>query len=260
MAYLPGTESAVSSNTKTMADYFKQLSSGKRINSAADDAAGLAIANKLGAQANGLVVGIRNTEDMQSLLKTADGGLDVMSGALQRVRELGVQAMNGIYTDEDKALIQNEVSGLLDDVKSYAQSTQFNSIKVLDGSFVDKNLASDPNGSGMKISIANSTLESLGLDNFNVTGSFDLSAVDNAINAVNEARSKIGAQISGADYIISANEIAYINAAGAKSRVEDADMAEASTNLNKTKFLEQAQIYSMKSQMDMLKQKSGILM
>ena len=251
---------------------YQRLSTGQRINSAADDAAGMAVSNKIGALARGIDKGTDNARDMQNLLRTAEGGLNSINDSLQRLREIGVQALNGIYTDSDQANMQQEVGQILDHVKTAAQNTEFNTMKLLDGSFADKQTASSPNGNGMTINIANTTLESLGIKNFDVTrlititdtviGSdgnpqtivkqdfeTSLSAIDKALEAVNDARSKIGAQTNALEYTVNANETAYINQMQALSKIADADVAKESTRLSAANVLRDAQVYMQKNQM-----------
>jgi len=229
---------------------YQRLSTGKKINSAADDAAGLAISEKLGALARGLDKGTDNARDMQNLLRTAEGGLSSINDSLQRIREIGVQASNGIYTDSDRALMQTEVDQLLDHVKTASQNTEFNTMKLLDGSFASKNTASNPDGTGMTISIENTSLQTLGINNFNVTGTFNLTKIDKALDMVNDARSKIGAQQNALEYTINANETAYINQMQALSRIADADMAKESTRLGTANVLNDARIMMQKNQMN----------
>ena len=267
---------------------YQRLSTGSRINSAKDDAAGLAISKKMEAMARGLDQATDNARDMQNLLRTAEGGLNTINDSLLRIRELGVQVSdgvkvyndqelaniqkylpdeyaklnfnadgshagvkvsNGIYTDSDKALVQAEVGQLLDHVKSAARDTEFNTMKLLDGSFADKNVASNPHGTGMTISIENTSLDTLGLSGFNVTGSFDLSVIDSALEMVNDARSKIGAQQNALEYTINANETAYINQMQALSRIADADMAKESTRLSTANVLNDARVFMQKNEM-----------
>ena len=251
-----------SENQSALQSSYAQLSSGKRINSAADDASGFAISEKLGAQVTGLEVGTKNALDMQGLLNTAEGGLSNINDSLLRIRELAVYAQNGILTDSDKKLLQYEADQLLEGIKNAAQYTQFNRINVLDGNFVDKNLASNPNGTGMKINIENATLPALGLDNLDITklGGDAIKAIDNALDMVNDARAKIGAQSNAIDYVVSANETSYLNMMQAKSRIEDADMAKAVMDMNIAKVLEQVQMFSIKNQMENMRQKNMFLL
>ncbi len=112
----------------------QQLSSGLRINSAADDAAGLAISEKMRSQISGLDTAVRNTQDGISLLQTAEGGLEAITSLLQRMRELSVQASNDVLTQQDRSYIQTEIDQLKKELDRTAKTTQFNKKKLLDGS------------------------------------------------------------------------------------------------------------------------------
>ncbi|HSG63036.1 MAG TPA: flagellin, partial [Pseudomonadales bacterium] len=112
----------------------ERLSSGKRINSASDDAAGLAIANRMTSQIRGLNQAVRNANDGISMIQTAEGALDESTNILQRMRELSIQAANGIYTDADRSTLDAEVQQLKAELQRIADSTTFNGQKLLDGS------------------------------------------------------------------------------------------------------------------------------
>ncbi len=226
----------------------ERLSSGKKINKASDDAAGLAIAKKMEALIAGIGKGVNNTYDMQNALKTADGSLGSISDSLQRVRELSLQASSGILSDSDKQIIQNEIDQTLAGINDMANFTQFNGQNLLDGSFTDKNVAMNPDGSGTTISIGAVNTGSLGLDNFSVTnGNIDLSAIDKAIDAVSSARVQIGAQVNRFDYAIGSNTNAGLNMFLSKSKIEDADMAKESMNKKTNQALSQYGIYAQKN-------------
>ena len=256
-----------------------KMASMQKINSAADDASGLAIMEKMEAQLKGLDQGTDNTLDMSNLLKTAEGGLSNISDSLQRVRELGVQAMNGIYTDSDRALIQSEVSQLISGIESTAQNTQYNNMKLLDGSFQNKHTASSANGDGATINIGNMTAsEGLGLQGFDVTKpwtavtptndgrnvtnagatkpGFSLEAIDSAISKVSEARGELGAVMNRFEHTVNANNVTMLNLADAKSRIADLDVASAVQEANRARILNQAQIYNQRNQQE---QKSNTL-
>ena len=244
-----------------MQDYYKKMASGKRINSAADDAAGLAIAGKLEEQINGLDRGTQNTYEMNDLLRTAEGGLSSISDSLQRVRELSLQAMNGTLGDDDRQKIQAEIDQSLQHVAKAAEHTEYNTMRLLDGSFADKNTASNPSGGGMQITIEGTTLETLGLDNYSVlNGAPDLAALDEAMERVTASRAKIGASQNALDHTIQANQISQENHAAAKSRIADMDMAKGSMELSQARLKEQYQTFMLKKQMEMQTQKVQMLM
>jgi len=119
---------------------YAQLSSMKRINSASDDAAGLAIAEKMKSLESGFSQAIDNTKDAINLGNVADGGLEGVSDHLGRIRELAVQASNGLLSDDDRSIIQDEVNQLKEGISDLVKNTEFNGIKLLDGTFQDKNI------------------------------------------------------------------------------------------------------------------------
>lgn len=229
---------------------FTSLVSGKRINSAADDAAGLAISEKLLTQTNGYSVGTNNAADGINLMNVADGALSTMQDSLQRIRELAVQAGNGIYSASDKELIQMEIDGLKQSIQDAAKGTEFNTMKLLDGSMADISLATNPSGGGLKIQMANSTLESLGIADFSVTGKFSLDDIDSAITTVSKARSKLGAKTNALGHTINYNENAGLNLMAANSRIRDTEYGSAIINRNRDNILSQYRMFAMKAQMN----------
>jgi flagellin len=220
----------------------------QRVNSAADDAAGLAIMEKIETQIRGLEKGNDNTLDMKNLVKTAEGGLSTIDDSLQRIRELSVQASNGIYNDEDRALIQQEVSQMLQHIDSVAKDTQFNNMKLLDGSFTDKHTASYADGSGATVSIDDMSTSNLGIQGFDVTKEIDLGAIDKALSQVASQRSTLGAMENRFDHTVNANSITLLNQAAAKSRIADLDVAKGMMDVNRARILNETQIYTQKMQ------------
>lgn len=225
---------------------YERLSTAKRINRASDDPAGLAILQKLQEQTRGLNKATDNALSMNDLSKTADGALSSMHDSLQRMRELAVQAQNGILTDSDRAAIQEEIGEIKQSISSTVQNTQFNTQKLLDGTFTDKNIAINPNGTGMKMNVQNTGLEALGIDSFDVTGSFDISDIDSAISKVSEARSELGATSNRITHGVNVNNISEYNITAANSRIEDLDMASAMVQLSTQQILQQYNYYAQK--------------
>lgn len=230
----------------------ERLSSGKKINKASDNAAGLAIADKLNALINGIGKGVNNTYDMQNALKTADGSLSTINDGLQRVRELTIQAANDTLNDSDKQLIQNEINQTLAGINDMANYTQFNGQNLLDGSFTDKNVAMNPDGSGTTVSIGSANVDSLGLGNFSVVGEqanvdANINAIDRAMDSISTARVKIGAQINRFDYAIGSNTTAGLNTIISKSKIEDTDMAKESMKRKTNQALSQYGIFAQKN-------------
>ncbi len=219
------------------------ISTGNRLNTAANDAAGLAIAEKMNSQIRGLEQGTRNTEDMQNLVTTAEAAMGSISENLQRMRELSIQAANGTLTNSDKALIQEEVNQLKQGISDMVNNTQFNNKQLLNGTFQNQNTASQANGLGMKVSIPNMSLDTLGITNFDVTNpASDVGQIDAAIEKVSEARSQLGAVSNTFSHTINSNSIASLNQAASRSRIADTDIPKAVSDLNKNRMLNQMQI------------------
>lgn len=217
---------------------YSHLSSGKRINSAADDASGLAIAQKMQREETGLNVGAQNARDGIGVLNVADGALGGVTDYLQRIRELALRSMNGLASDSDKEVYQNEINQLKDGIQSLAKDTSLNEQKLLDGSMADMALATNPNGGGMKIQMANSTLEALGIADFDVTSDdFSLDAIDNAMKIVSSQRSTIGASTNRLEYTYNYNTSAALEQLSSRSRLEDLDIPKAVSEKQKNDLL-----------------------
>lgn len=239
--------------------YYSQIASGVKLQSAADGASELAIAEKENAQINGLNMGQRNAEDGKSLLNVADAAMGGIADNLQRMRELAIQASNtAILSDEDRRMIQDEVDQLKQGISDIANNTEFNKKKLLDGSYGDGYIASGPNGTGLTLNIGDSTLKALGIEDFDVTGDFSIETIDNALSKVSSNRSTVGAQSNSLDYTISYNSQASINLTSAASRLEDADIAEVASELNKQKLLQSYQLIMQKKQMEQERQRFSI--
>jgi flagellin len=232
-----------------------QLSTMQRINSAADDAAGLAISQALQAQVRGFEVGINNTRDMNNLVRTAEGGLSTISDSLHRIRELSLQASNGIMTASDRQMIQFEIDQLVDGIGDMTRNTQFNGINLLDGGF-SGHTASDPSGAGRTVTIDNFSPEALGLAGFDVTRGaqhIDLGLIDRAMATVNAQRSRLGATMNTFDHTINANSTAMINMAAANSRIADLDVPHAMMRLSTESALSSYRVFMQRQQMDLMR-------
>ena len=241
---------SVNSISSRTYDIYPKLSSGKRINKAADDASGLAIGQKMRRQENGLTVGAQNVQDSMGALNVADGAMDGMMDYLQRIRELGLRAMNGLYSDSDKASIQTEIDQLKDGIQKLAKNTSFNEQTLLDGSMADMHIASNPDGSGMEIGLENTTLEALGIADFDVTGKFDLSVIDKAMDKIAGARSNAGAMTNRLEHTYNYNMAASEEMTRSRSRIEDLDMPVAISEKKKQDLLMQYQNLMLRNKMN----------
>ncbi|MDK2901915.1 MAG: flagellin [Thermosediminibacterales bacterium] len=232
-------------NDTNMSKSLEKLSSGLRINRAADDAAGLAISEKMRAQINGINQAVRNAQDGISLIQTAEGALNEVHAILQRMRELAVQSANGIYTDDDRALLQEEVNQLTSEIDRIATQTEFNKQTLLTGSFTNKMLQIGANaGQTITIGISAMTAGASGLDVKNVTivsnPSTAISTIDTAIERVASTRAKLGAIQNRLEKTINNLGVTVENLTAAESRIRDVDMAAEMMTFTKNQILVQA--------------------
>ncbi|SKB41552.1 flagellin N-terminal helical domain-containing protein [Sphingopyxis flava] len=233
----------------------ERLSSGKRINSAKDDAAGLAIATRMDANVRGLNQAVRNANDGISLAQTAEGAMGNISNILVRMRELAVQAANGTLGDDDRAAIQTEVTALVSQIDDIASRTTFNGTDLLKGDATDP---TDPvtisiqtglnDGETVDVSIKALTAEALGVhdgtDPIDLStassASTALATLDTAIQTVATERANLGAQQNRLEATVDNLTSTVTNLADAKSRIEDADFSAESTKLAAAGILAQA--------------------
>ena len=236
-----------------MSTAMQRLSSGLRINSAKDDAAGLAIAERMNTQVRGMNVAIRNANDGISLAQTAEGGLNEMGNMLQRMRELAVQSANGTNTEGDRANLDAEYGELAEEITRLANTTQFNGNKLLN--------ASAPT-SGFDFQVGANNGETLNIDTGNVLVGTGMAAVigatggiegatsakaetaignlDTAIGEITTARASYGAAQSRFESAINNLQIGVENQSAARGRIVDADFAVETAALTRSQILQQA--------------------
>lgn len=229
--------------------YYGKIASGKRIHSAKDDAAGLNISQKLKKQSGAMNVNGENIKMGISAANIADGALEGVHDSLHRIQELGIRASNGLMSDSDRQALQAEVSQNLQGLDQIARNTKFNESTLLDGSSNNLHIASNPDGSGMNVNMGNSALSALGLRGFNVTGDFDLGAVDKALNAVSEQRSRIGASTNGLEHSFNYSTGASIQLTGANSRLEDLDIPGAVSKMKQDQLMNDYRFMMQRNQM-----------
>ena len=247
----------LSSTQNSFGRAIEQLSSGLRINKAADDSAGLAVSEKLKNQVRGLNQAQRNAQDGISLLQTAEGALNETHSILARMRELAVQSSNDTLTNADRLHIQDEVNQLLSEVDRIAASTQFNTIKLLDGNgaasvqfhvganFESGDLANelnftlgDASSTGISITgLATGNAMSLTTQS---TSNAAISTLDAAIESVSSRRGAIGAMQNRLSSTINSLGVAAENTGAANSRIRDADVAQAVSEMTRNQILQQA--------------------
>lgn len=233
---------------------YTHLASGKRINTAKDDAAGLAIANRMKTQETGLRVGAQNAGMAMGAANVAEGALGGMSDYLQRIHELAIRSMNGMNTDADKQIYQKEIDQMKQGIESLARDTSFNEQKLLDGSIADMSIATSPNGGGMSIQMQNSTLEALGIADLDVTSKdFNLDSIKKAMDMVSERRSSLGASTNALERVRNFNTSAALTQLSSRSRLEDLDFPKAVSRKKQEEVLGQYRMHMIRRQMDQKK-------
>lgn len=232
------------------AQAYQRLSTGLQINSAADNAAGLAITQGMDSEVRAMDQNVDNIGSMSDLTKTAEGALSGINDNLQRIRELALQAGNGTLTSSDRSLIQGEVDQLLEGIQSAARNTEFNTMRLLDGSFQNRATAMNTDGSGSQISIESAALSNLGIEGFDVTGSFDIADIDSAIAQVNESRSNLGSVQNAFEYASNNIQNSAVNLTSARSQIEDADIAQEISNLRREEILQQYRMFAQQAEQE----------
>ena len=241
------SQNALTRNGRDVAKAMEQLSTGKRINSAADDAAGLAISNKMTSQIRGLNQAVRNANDGISMLQTAEGATQEITNMLQRMRELSVQAANDTYSENDRLALDKEMVELEAEITRISQNTKWNNMPILNGEGGTKTfqvgIANDPDSTIAVdfVDLTSSGLAIVGLDvSSHVASQTALDKIDAALGDVDEFRADVGAKINRLNFAIDNLTNISINTSASRSRIEDADFAKASSELARTQIIQQA--------------------
>lgn len=239
-------------NQRDLSAAVQQLATGKRINSAADDAAGLAIGTKLGTRVISLDMAVRNANDGISLLQTADGAAGVLSDMLFRVRELAIQSSNDTNSTTDRQAIQTEVASLQSQIGSVLENTEWNGMKVLKGQAGNSGTIAFHIGpaSTDSVSLSMASLDTGSLASVQTTASVDvstrtgattaLSVLDSALTEVNQARSLWGATANRLVYAADNAANVSLNSSASRSQIMDTDYAQATAELARSLILDQA--------------------
>jgi flagellin len=229
---------------------YRRLSTGLRITTAADDAAGLAISERLRSQVRSLTQARRNANDGISLAQTTEGALNETSSILIRMRELGVQAANGSVSPSDAATLNEEFQALIGEIDRIARSTEFNGIRLLDGS---SSVISFHVGFGtsagidtIQLSLAPALATSLAVQSLDISPSGNptsaMAAIDLAINTISRLRGGLGAAMNRLQSTITNLGVAIENLSAAESRIRDVDVAVETAELTRNSILQQAAI------------------
>ena len=245
-------------NSAALKNSMEKLSSGEKINRAGDDAAGLAISEKMRSQIRGLNQASRNVSNGVSFIQTTEGFLQETSDILQRIRELAVQSSNGLYSDEDRAMIQVEVSQLIAEVDRIASSAQFNGMNMLTGRFVKDGgtemtfQVGANDDQRISINIESATSAALGLTGIQGEESNTISiasadeanaaiaTIDEALKTVNRQRADLGAVQNRMELTQKGIDVAAENLTSSESIIRDEDMATAMVDYTKNSILQQA--------------------
>ena len=240
----------LASVTDRLGTNFRRLSTGLRISTAADDAAGLAISERLRSQVRSLDQAKRNANDGISLVQTAEGALNEVNSVLTRLRELSIQAANGSVSNQDKDTLNEEFTSLVNEIDRIAQSTEFNGINLLDGSSASVSFQVGY-GTTAGVDTLDVTLQAadetaLGLDSLDISStgntSTAIAAIDTAINTVSSLRGSLGAAQNRLGSTINNLAIQTENLSAAESRIRDVDVAYETAQLTRNSILQQASI------------------
>jgi len=219
----------LSRSTTALNRSLERLSSGLRINRAADDAAGLAIAENFRSQVRGTQVAQRNSQDGVSLVQTAEGALSETTNILQRIRELAVQSANGTQSTDNRVALNNEVVQLLDQIDDIALDTEFNGIRVLSAAQTVTLQSGAMTSQTLTISVNGAKTNDLGVNNVRVSNMASavaaISTIDTALKSVNTLRSTFGAYQNRLEFTISTLAIQEENSSASESAIRDANIA-----------------------------------
>ena len=249
------TANALAKNERAMSQTMERLSTGQRINSAADDAAGLAISSRMTSQISGLNVAVRNANDAISMVQTADGAMIEMGNMLQRMRELAVQGATGTNSPTDVTALQTEFTALRAEIFRVVENTQWNGTNLLDG-----DVDGSTNDAAVAFQVGANASQTITVDfgdfetgvdwgvNFTTgiamadssTAGTNIGIIDDALTALNTQRATFGAAINRLEY--AADNLANVsqNTSASRSRILDADYAAETTELARTQIIQQA--------------------
>ena len=227
-------------STGSLSTSMQRLSSGLRVNSAKDDAAGLAIADRMNTQIRGMNVAIRNANDGISLAQTAEGALSTITDALQRMRELTVQSLNGSNSSSDRANLDTEFQQLSEEITRIAQQTKFNGATIIDQDAGQQTFQVGANV-GDTLTITTNGVSTVSGDiKGTAAANTALQAIDDKLNAINTDRANYGAAMSRFDMAIQNLQVSSENQSAARGRIMDADFAAETANLSRAQILQQA--------------------
>jgi flagellin len=229
----------------SLAQAMERLSTGKRINAAKDDAAGLSVATRMTSEIRGLNAASRNASDGISLVQTAEGGMSQITSMLQRMKELSVQANNGTLGDADKDNLQAEFAELITQIDEVASRTTFNGVSLLDGTNADVTLQTGTTSTQTQVvTLSDVSATTLAVDTLDIGSAGDagaaMDAIDTALDTITTARASFGAVQNRLEASVASITNRVTNLEESRSRIEDTDFASESTALAKSQILSQA--------------------
>ena len=238
-------QNAMTVNARAQSTAMQQLSTGSKVNSAKDDAAGLAIGQSMTSQVRGLNQAVRNLNNGVNMMQVAEGSLVETTNILQRMRELAVQSANGTLSNTQRGYLQLEFSALSSQIDKISTDTKWNDQSVLSSSTTFTFQAGMSSGQTVAVSISGMNVADLGLSAAATVGTItnaigSLALLDTAIGLVNTQRAKIGAGINQMTYAVDNVSNVAANTAASRSTIMDTDYATASTQLSKTQIIQQA--------------------
>ncbi|MBF0138810.1 MAG: flagellin FliC [Magnetococcales bacterium] len=248
-------QNKLTKSTNQLGKTFERLSSGLRINKSSDDAAGMSISTRMSAQVRGVNQAIRNTNDAISAVQVAEGALNETTSALQRIRELTVQAASDTSYSTDRSDIQKELNQMVYEIQRIATQTTFNKQKVLNGSYLGKKFQVGADGAQtITMSILNTSVVKLGINSTTVKvfsagqtaaklqsmANSLIAVVDRALDSVSDIRATLGAYQNRFEAVIANLSNMSENTTAARSRIVDADIATETANLTRNSILQQA--------------------
>jgi len=242
------TQAALAKNNRSLGQSMEQLATGKRINSAADDAAGLAISNRQTSQIRGLNQAVRNANDAISMLQTAEGATNEVTNMLQRMRELAVQSTNGTYAASDRTALQSEFAELQAEITRISNNTEWNGSKIVDGTMTAVTFQVGANASqvitvtfkdiegmtGMTAAMLSAAIGTVTEANTSIT------SIDTAMAAIDSFRSDMGAKINRFQHAGDNLTNVSTNTSASRSRILDADYAKTASEMARTQIIQQA--------------------
>ncbi len=240
-------QQALAVNNRALSKSMEQLSTGKRINSASDDAAGLAIGNKMTSQIRGLNQAVRNANDAISMIQTAEGSLEQVTNMLQRMRELAVQASNGTYSSTDRTALDTEYSALESEITRISDKTTWNGV-ALAGAGASATSFQVGNASGDQVALTFVDVDAAtGVASAILGGVANIAAaasaithIDDAITTIGTYRSTLGAMVNRLNYAADNLTNVSTNTAASRSRIVDTDYAAATTEMARNQIIQQA--------------------